>query len=629
MSTGYEKEYISEDVLDYLNPAMPSFTFGIAPTVGGEKVKYYSFGGSDPERVPAGVTHTYTHTAEGEQWVYDHPLEFHAVLKKLPNGIWKLLLIPRVEFHQIVEFPSQFQVHSPHEPNNLIYFPSKGGLSTQFGGTIHNSDWGSYYPGGLFAPLVILANQSEGVLISSAEWPLKRLKIAYKSSDSKIKFFHNQPFCDGVTNEYTIMIKHWRLKPKQTGVWQRGILIYRKWLHKHMPVPRHPEWIEKSEGFLNIGLQNMTRFDVDTVRAMVDRASDLTNWVLFWGQMSNYAGDSTLAHPPLADGETTGCCLPKIEPHRRYDGLKEFAEARTSQGKYTGYYSRLNPSPEGMYMGTVEGRQFLLDWIASNRTNLAANSYYLDEYGNTNYDETSADVSPYTSAFEDGTIPPETLIEGFVDIYPRPSLLSGSLFRGGIEVSLENIIHLDLEKASWLHDKILRTPTLRMVRLLMGNRIGFGCYSNGDSNLYGQNASIPFYSERQSFLTGLKLEFGYSENGTGGTAMEHKIVELRRRFRWWDRSPVYMDTIDISEVPDYIQVTRFVDNIGINLFAVDNPRQLRNQVFKYKDKTFLIPEDFISIVEPCDDTGILGPTICRLTYLFSLVRRKFAFAFRR
>ena len=79
--------------------------------------------------------------------------------------------------------------------------------------------------------------------------------------------------------------------------------------------------------------------------------------------------------------------------------------------------------------------------------------------------------------------------------------------------------------------------------------------------------------------------------------MEHKIVALRRRFKWWDRYPVYMDTIDISEVPKNIQVTRFVDNKGINLFAVDNPKQLRNQVFKYKDKTFLIPEDLISIVE--------------------------------
>jgi hypothetical protein len=76
-----------------------------------------------------------------------------------------------------------------------------------------------------------------------------------------------------------------------------------------------------------------------------------------------------------------------------------------------------------------------------------------------------------------------------------------------------------------------------------------------------------------------------------------RILELRRATDWWKREPVYRDRALVYDVPVGIDVRRFVDRKGVNLFAIDNPGRQAGKRFGFAGRKVAVPTEGISVVE--------------------------------
>jgi hypothetical protein len=539
----------------------------------------------------------------GTRYIFEQSA-FSATLTQEERGLWELNLLPKVQLKsEGVVFPwwgdrLNLKLAGSDE---RIYYPFIGGVSEKQGLRTHPNWWGVAYPGGVFAPLIIHATNSQAMLVAAANWPPRRVTPLYAH---RAQLIFATDLKVNTATSFRIFFKRFELNDAgNTGSWQRALLFYRRWLMSKLKVAPSSEWLQQSEGFLNYGLMNSYEFKASQLEAALASVKGVTDWALLWGQMSNFAGDASIAVPKLLAGEEVGCCLPEIKLHSRYLGIPEIAGRWRSQGGHLGYYSRLRPDSTGAYMGSKAGVDFITHWFSFNRTQLNADSFYLDEYGRTNYGEVTPDLKPYTDPFFNGVIPKDTLIEGFVDIYPRPALLSGGL-RSNPPMDPSVLLSTDFEKGGAAADSAgQRVPSYRMARLLMGNRPGFAGYANGDYAMYSsQFAASPSFAERQVFLAGLKFDIGYSaENGYGPTAVIREVAQLRRDFRWWDRNPVYLDTIGVGNLPSGISVRRFVDCAQKTLFTIDNPARKVGMSFTFYGRSISIPAARLSIVELADD----------------------------
>lgn len=545
---------------------------------------------------------------EGKTLHYKYE-EFEATLKLTRGDIWTLKFIPKLPVKNWFAFPYEDTFdYKPLGENPRVYYPFIGGVSAKLGAKMATSWWGGKYPGDIFAPFIIFASETEGVLWASSDIPRKRISLEYLGVNSKVHFIHENPHNVGEVTRYSLLVKRWRIPDNSTGSWQRGVLFYRKWMKSRFKeLSTHPEWMHEIEGFISYGLQNMTKFDRSSIETTIQRAADLTNWIQFWGQMSNYAGVPKLAVPPIAANEQTSCCLPIIEIHQRYENeLKKIALTHRQSGGHIGFYSRLFPNKEGNYMASEFGLSFIEKWTNYNRDTLHADVFYIDEYGRTDYKEKNPDITFYTEPFKNGTFPNETMIEGFVDIYTRPSHLGAGILSNPPSIdkttsyeNVRNFLNYSLEKGGEFDESGFRFPSLQMVRILMGNdRIGFAGYSNGDEFVSGLNFDpSPYFAERQVFLTGLKFDIGWQqENGASGNRIHRQVAQLRKSVNWWSRKPIYLDRIDIFNIPEGIDIRRFVDKKGKTIFTVDNPYILRGSYFEFKGQRVNIPNKNLAII---------------------------------
>lgn len=452
--------------------------------------------------------------------------------------------------------------------------------------TADQGEWawqGVTYPGPLFAPLAIITTGRSARMVAATNWPPRRVHVLH--SRGRLLLRYEEPIARGESRSFGAIIA------RATGdaaagdpPWHKLADRYREWLLPRMAeaglrFDHQPDWMKPANGFLNIQLENMTYFDPEWVRAVWRRWRGDLPWVIFWGQMSHYAGPAQYARPPRAPNEETGCCLPEPRIHPRYlPGLPRVAAEIVSTGGRVGYYVRPRPPPAPLT--DASHRSFLLDWMAMHQRELSATTHYIDTL-------CGHDFGPPLEVARQVAEMRDVLIEFAVDVYPAPGLLSGCLSGGDVQGGPGRTA---LEHG--------QTTFPALGRYLLRERAMVIGESNGDHRFWG--ARNEHWAERQAFLLGCKLDVqspaeGDPIGGAENRAMR-RIFDLWRQTDWWSRAPRYVDRRGISEVSLGVDVRRFTTNTSDHLLVIDNWRRRRGASFVIDGWRVDVPEDPLSIL---------------------------------
>jgi hypothetical protein len=549
-------------------------------------------------------------TPAGQSYVYsdatvDNSL-MTARITDLGNDQWKLEITAKQDIRH-VWFPWQPD-RTPLDndiTDDIFYYPYLTGKAEK--ASTRNQDWtwsGLAYPGLCYAPLVVMADGDNARIVAATNWPPRKVTPFYAAQRLALQY-QDVNMKAGATVVFQALIAEVQGNDSEgSAPWQLALDKYRTWLDSRMTPVRYPMWMQQAEGWFNVGLMNMTRFDLESVRSRWNRWKEVLPWIQFWGQMSNYAGPSNLAVPPLLPDEKTGCCHRQQEMHSRYlPALVEFVRTEvTAAGYHAGFYSA--PFYEGeneaaRYLDTPEGRTWLQNWLFRNRVEYGANAYYIDVLGAVYWGNPETVMELFTNGF----IPENSVIEYPVDIYPSACLISGSLTGG----SLNGGPGITPETAN-------STTFPRFGRYLLGDRIMFLGQSNGDHKYWGPSAN--YWTERQAFLLGAKLDASNPDDNYNAETPNPYILAIKRehdRTGWWSRQPRYLDTRGLSAIPPGVEVRRFLDKDGKNLFAVDNPNEQEGLSFSFQGRSIPIPawkiaaidESITGVGESSSDSGAL------------------------
>jgi hypothetical protein len=290
------------------------------------------------------------------------------------------------------------------------------------------------YPGSFHAPYVMLSTPNKAVMAAAATWPPhhvipKRRMVEgdYTSSQPLLIDWVNG-YDKGNTVTMSILLEEFDTDTATaTAAWQAGILEYRKWLLPQLPPsPPPPKPTVGGQGFLAVGLENMASFNLTKLDASFREGQDVFGRVLVWGQMSNYCGPPSLAHPPLRPGEVVGCCVLNQSMHPRYlndcgdlstgaapkpwvpgsQCLPAWARKLASEGTEVGYYVR-----KGTAGDLSQNFTWFSDWLADMES-LGGNAQYVDTYSR-DYNGRPEEVLKMIAA---GTPKTNVVTEGWNDL---------------------------------------------------------------------------------------------------------------------------------------------------------------------------------------------------------------------
>ncbi len=474
---------------------------------------------------------------------------------------------------------------------------------------------GLVYPNVTYAPLHVVADDTKAKLVAAANWPPRTVKpmACFKRS----RLLYEDAVLPGESETYNAFIAEVAGNAEQ-GIkpWHAALDVYDAWLRDHMssegllPI-EYPDSLKSANGWLAIHLQNRPAFTTTEIDSHWQSSKDYLPWLQFWGQMSNYGqvepvnfldyvpwngitppADDYEGTPPLEVGEWLGCCFGERTLHPRYADLPAYIDAIKAQGATVGFYSRpLNHYSWGEYHELTDTTEYddwdaesetpleyLIGWIAVHTAN-GANAYYLDVLGARNFGP-PLDIANIIKA----QLPGMSVLEFAKDVYPAAFLISGNIRGGSIAMEEGHTV-----------ENSDRITVADFGRYLLGDRILFYGYQNGEYDLYG--AAHNHFAERQAFLLGAK--FDSPGVAYGGVTNEFLInaIELRTAHNWWAREPIYRSTRGITSIPDGVEVRRFIANDGVTLFAIDNPFEQNGLTFGWNGETVSIPMDALSIVE--------------------------------
>jgi hypothetical protein len=263
-----------------------------------------------------------------------------------------------------------------------------------------------------------------------------------------------------------------------------------------------------------------------------------------------------------------------------------------------------------------------LDWFTNfNKSNQGngANSYYFDTLARHYWGEPGAILN----LFQNGTLSKDAMSEGLSDIYPVPGLVSGSLrndgYCGAPYRTPLNTNYSPTAPTQSDYD-FGRVSFPRFGRYLLGDRLAYGFYSNGDWIFWGsgtwndgstkcnyanaaktgwcdQNGPCDHGSERLAFLLGTKLDV---LDPTSNSILD-QLVSEHKRVNWWARRPVYVDDkgLDLTSIPSHskVEVSRFIDVNGDTLLAVTNPKGEVGVSFRFNGKKINVTTDYLHVFE--------------------------------
>jgi len=523
-----------------------------------------------------------------------------AAIKPLGNNQFELEISNKNIRIDQVWFPYQSDsvVLNSDMSDDMVYYP-------HFFGTVEkcdsNSSWdwlGFDYPGHTFAPLIIIADESDAFIVAAVNWPPKRIKPLY--SKRRIRFLYYDIIEPGAEASYRLLVS--RTKGDSTKgqyPWQLAIDKYKVWLKDKMrdeglwPVV-YPNWMKEIDGFLDVQLQNGPReFKIKEIYALWNKWNEFFPWIQFWGQMQDAIVNTPkkkLSH------EQFHKMLEQRKMHRRYGTeLIEFAKNITSNPGFqdhVGFYTKSRKEKPLLDQNElVDGEtslEFLMKWLKINAEHYNANVHYIDTLGNGYMGDPLFVAKLFVTQF-----PKNIIIEYPVDIYPTAFYVSGSLSAG-----------INRKKWGQKPKDLLQGKNKitfpRFGRYLLDDRFIFMGQGNGDHVYWGRKGN--YWCERQAFLLGAKYEvITAADNPNDSNSDLNKAIKFvileRRRTGWWERNPLYLDTKGISYIPEQVEVRRFTDKDGIDLFVIDNWQQHKALKFMFKNKWIKIPEEKLSILQ--------------------------------
>lgn len=138
----------------------------------------------------------------------------------------------------------------------------------------------------------------------------------------------------------------------------------------------------------------------------------------------------------------------------------------------------------------------------------------------------------------------------------------------------------------------------RLVRYLLDDRIIFLGESNGDHVLWSTNRGAGYWGERQAFLLGCKLDWMQRPDAGGwNNPAVLAIVDAWQRSAYWDRNPVYADTVGLTDVPIGVDIRRFLGSSGETLLVIDNTAGIDSVTLAVDGQPVTIePVDWLDIV---------------------------------
>lgn len=483
---------------------------------------------------------------------------FDATMRDLGDDVFELTITANEDLAH-VDFPWK-QQQSFLGPDDDIYYPFWLGLREKASEQCAWC-WGSgptlSYPGSLFAPLIITEGDGKTKLLAAQNWPPVKIHPMY--SEGREILSYREPLA--ATESITLRF----VETTVDGTWHDAMDVYRAWVEPLMAAEgltdNPPHWMRTSCGFFNEQLENVADWNINTLFNDWLPHSDILPWVQCWGQMSNYAGPPELAVPPLMPGELTGCCLLLQDIHPRYDpALLDWIAGYADDDKQrVGFYTRPQPIEVAGPLTEMANADWLLSWQALNRDVYGTNAAYVDVIGASYFGD------PLSVAhFINDQLDDVTFIESTVDIYPKPSLASGSY----------NVAD----------------PTPQFGRYLLNRRVMFLGESNGGHTLWGLEND--HWMERQAFLLGMKFD------AIRPNDFLRSVCNLRDAHNWWDLMPRYMDTKGLSVSDPQIDARLFIDDAGTRLVAVDNWSGITGATVTLDDGSMMpVPADAVSILE--------------------------------
>ncbi|MSR76501.1 MAG: hypothetical protein EXS68_02820 [Candidatus Ryanbacteria bacterium] len=506
---------------------------------------------------------------------------------------WQLTLTTKVRTITQVYFPWEAQRNplNPDRTDAVIYHTLLLGTAKKDSALIEWGWEGWEYPGAIYAPLMVSANDIEAKIVAATNWPPRTVTPLY--SLNRLTLRYEQNLAIGTPMTYRALIAKVKKKNKAGAAeaWQTAVDKYRSWLDRQLKItkiekPIYPDWVNNSHGWINVQLENRTAFNSNDLQTLWNKTHRYFPWMQMWGQMSTYAGPPQYAVPPPLPGELVGCCADISQMHSRYiPTLPAFTASTTLAGGRVGYYSRPHLIEEGgplfatSSVEQVANTGHLLNWVARNGDEYKANAHYIDIFARKDF----GDILTVARFLRD-RLPQGSVIEGVNDIYPGAFLISGFLDANNDVI-----------------DEVggTRTRFPRFGRYFLNEQAMFLGESNGGHAFWG--APNNYVIERQAFLLGAKLdimrpyEFGQEASYTLNTAVK-MVVDKRNEKNWWARKPVYMDRVGLSNIPVGVDIRHFKGENREDLFVIDNWQQQAGLTFTFKNRPLTIPTDKLSIL---------------------------------
>jgi hypothetical protein len=497
--------------------------------------------------------------------------------------VWRLQLTTRADISRVSwPFEHPGTGLGGDMSDDRVYFPLVGGVVEREGARVPYGWHGYRYPGESFAPIMISADATRASLVASIDPQHGSVFPMHARAQSLILHCPIQagsndcaPVPAGAQTEYQIL--YGTLTGDATHPpWFLAADRYRCWLRMTTPEPSFPPEMWAEEAFLGVGLQDLSDDLAAPGQADVSWFHDVrfAPWadrmgigrVLFWGQMAAYH---------------EGCCIERFGFDPRYDRELDGVVAQIkSAGRKVGFYTGVN---NALGMSGPAGAAWLRDWRLATEAR-GANSVYVDELGRGSW---GAEVATHLPRFSDGTIGPDALVEGYVDVYPRAALLSGALY---FNAPSRRTVPTPLCPANPYPHPICDPACedtcafLPLVRAVMGNHVGYFGGANG-GHLYMGGAHA-YYVERQAFLIGLKLDLWVPDDSAGAW---ESVKALRTGVGWWAQRPVYKDRMLLSSVPAGVDARLHKASDGRCFVTVDNAARLVNATLLVNGFSYAIP----------------------------------------
>lgn len=365
------------------------------------------------------------------------------------------------------------------------------------------------YPGLAFAPLVGHWGWNVGTLV--ADLQLRPCRVLCTKDKLALEYEFSPPLPKGEAVTLKTMVAS---ATATTGREAMGTLV--RAFTDMVPDDGDYSQLQTLNGYINVQLEDQDK-PFETVARLWAEHSATFGRVQVWGWTSN-------KHPTA--GEETSCCLMSGTWHARYAGLPSFLRHIGLLGTQTALYFRGDDPRLDEWLNALGDEEPRYIDVAGFRANVRAS------YG-----------------------PPTTIIEGVTTACKHAGLVSGSITGGTTRIPGGS--------------RAYESPVPWFGALVFSSSVpgqpGRPKFV-GDSNYdwAWTTEATQFRTYRAAFSYGLHLDL----RNPAQPIIEEIVAEWKAS-DFWARRPQFLDVMGLSEIPSGAGITRFRDQAGRTLLAVD------------------------------------------------------------